>query len=77
MGNIFITKGLDPRLNLLHTFGCCVIYVIRFYVCLRRVDAFEYTQELDAFNMLDVSLYHGWLVDEEDHAVVSKHHTKR
>lgn len=40
------------------------------FVGFLRVDAFEYTQELDAFNMLGVSLYHGWLVDEQDAMMV-------
>ncbi|GAB5366913.1 hypothetical protein AAMO2058_001184700 [Amorphochlora amoebiformis] len=30
-----------------------------------KVKSFEYTQELDAFYMLGMELFHGWVVDEE------------
>eukprot|EP00608_Synchroma_pusillum_P003509 CAMPEP_0198432854 /NCGR_PEP_ID=MMETSP1452-20131203/24385_1 /TAXON_ID=1181717 /ORGANISM="Synchroma pusillum, Strain CCMP3072" /LENGTH=178 /DNA_ID=CAMNT_0044153339 /DNA_START=56 /DNA_END=589 /DNA_ORIENTATION=+ len=32
------------------------------------VDAFEFTEELAAFDLLDVHLYHGWLVDPQEEA---------
>jgi hypothetical protein len=34
------------------------------------VTDFEFTEELAAFDMLDVSLYHGWLIDPEDQEAV-------
>ena len=30
------------------------------------VDQFEFTQELTAFDVFDIPLYHGWIVDPED-----------
>ena len=31
-----------------------------------RVDQFEYTQECIVFDLLNIRLYHGWLVDPEN-----------
>lgn len=33
----------------------------------RRIDDFEFTRECAIFDLLDIPLYHGWLVDPQDH----------
>lgn len=33
----------------------------------RRIDDFEFTPECAIFDLLDIPLYHGWLVDPQDH----------
>lgn len=34
------------------------------------IDGFEYTRELDAFDVLNIPLRHGWLVDPEERGTV-------
>ncbi|KAM7258897.1 hypothetical protein ACFE04_014638 [Oxalis oulophora] len=34
---------------------------------LRRIDDFEFTSECAIFDLLDIPLYHGWIVDPQDH----------
>ncbi|GER40542.1 protein FAM63A [Striga asiatica] len=33
----------------------------------RRIDDFEFTPECAIFDLLDIPLYHGWIVDPQDH----------
>ncbi|XP_073147622.1 uncharacterized protein [Henckelia pumila] len=33
----------------------------------RRIDDFEFTRECAIFDLLDIPLYHGWIVDPQDH----------
>ncbi|XP_073302475.1 uncharacterized protein [Primulina huaijiensis] len=33
----------------------------------RRIDDFEFTRECAIFDLLDIPLYHGWIVDSQDH----------
>ncbi|XP_022922260.1 ubiquitin carboxyl-terminal hydrolase MINDY-1-like [Cucurbita moschata] len=33
----------------------------------RRIDDFEFTPECAIFDLLDIPLYHGWIVDSQDH----------
>ncbi|XP_059644683.1 uncharacterized protein LOC132286374 [Cornus florida] len=36
----------------------------------RRIDDFEFTPECAIFDLLDIPLYHGWIVDHQDHDTV-------
>ena len=40
---------------------------VQFYA----VDAFEFTKEIEVFELLKVPLYHGWLVDPQEEAVAN------
>lgn len=35
----------------------------------RRIDDFEFTRECAIFDLLDIPLYHGWIVDPQDHVL--------
>ncbi|PHT92519.1 hypothetical protein T459_00401 [Capsicum annuum] len=37
----------------------------------RRIDDFEFTRECAIFDLLDIPLYHGWIVDPQDHDTVN------
>ena len=37
----------------------------------RQVTDFEYTPEMATFDLLDMTMYHGWLLDEQDRDTVS------
>ncbi|KAA0042808.1 hypothetical protein IC582_022308 [Cucumis melo] len=37
----------------------------------RRIDDFEFTPECAIFDLLDIPLYHGWIVDPQDHDTAS------
>lgn len=37
----------------------------------RRIDDFEFTPECAIFDLLDIPLYHGWIVDPQDHETAS------
>ena len=39
-------------------------------LCMCRVSDFEYTRECIVFDLLNIQLYHGWLVDPQDQAQV-------
>ena len=40
-----------------------LLFLLHFF----SVSGFEFTQELAIFDLLSVQLYHGWLVDPNDH----------
>ncbi|XP_043716699.1 ubiquitin carboxyl-terminal hydrolase MINDY-1-like isoform X2 [Telopea speciosissima] len=37
----------------------------------RRIDDFEFTRECAIFDLLDIPLYHGWIVDPQDYATAN------
>ncbi|XP_057487035.1 uncharacterized protein LOC130773120 isoform X1 [Actinidia eriantha] len=37
----------------------------------RRIDDFEFTRECAIFDLLDIPLYHGWIVDPQDYDIAS------
>ncbi|MCD7452107.1 hypothetical protein HAX54_015024 [Datura stramonium] len=37
------------------------------HVLFGRIDDFEFTRECAIFDLLDIPLYHGWIVDPQDH----------
>ena len=58
---------------------CCV--VLAFFLCTctytSSVSGFEFTSESGLFDLLDVQLYHGWLVDPQEAEIseVIGHHS--
>lgn len=44
--------------------------ILSFCFCFYRVKDFEYTPECIIFDLLNIPLYHGWLVDPQCHETV-------
>ena len=67
--------GLNARLMLSCFSHVCLSVVSRVFSPLCRVDGFEFTPEVGLFDLVGVSLYHGWLADpqqRETHQVVAQ-----
>ncbi|XP_025814157.1 ubiquitin carboxyl-terminal hydrolase MINDY-1-like isoform X3 [Panicum hallii] len=45
----------------------CLTTSIDVTVMFRKIDDFEFTQERAMFDLLDIPLYHGWIVDPQLH----------
>ncbi|KAK4801831.1 hypothetical protein SAY86_000034 [Trapa natans] len=65
-------KNIADAIDLLPRLATGIDVNIQF----RRIDDFEFTPECAIFDLLDIPLYHGWIVDPQDHdtanAIASK-----
>ncbi|KAK8687497.1 hypothetical protein V6N13_086309 [Hibiscus sabdariffa] len=56
-------RNMADAIDLLPRFATGIDVNIKF----RRTDDFEFTSECAIFDLLDIPLYHGWIVDPQDH----------
>ncbi|KAK2976794.1 hypothetical protein RJ640_027190 [Escallonia rubra] len=55
-------QNIADAIDLLHRLATGIDVNIKF----RRIDDFEFTRECAIFDLLDIPLYHGWIVDPQD-----------
>ncbi|XP_047338515.1 ubiquitin carboxyl-terminal hydrolase MINDY-1-like [Impatiens glandulifera] len=55
-------QNISDAIDLLHRLATGIDVNLRF----RRIDDFEFTCECTIFDLLDIPLYHGWIVDPQD-----------
>ncbi|XP_022958349.1 ubiquitin carboxyl-terminal hydrolase MINDY-1-like isoform X1 [Cucurbita moschata] len=60
-------QNIADAIDLLPRLATGIDVNIRF----RRIDDFEFTPECAIFDLLDIPLYHGWIVDPQDHDTAS------
>jgi hypothetical protein len=60
-GEIDFATNIDDALSLFERLQFGIDVNVKF----SGVNEFEYTRELDVFDLFDISLYHGWLVDPQ------------
>ncbi|KAK9145090.1 hypothetical protein Sjap_004993 [Stephania japonica] len=56
-------QNIADAIDLLHRLATGIDVNIKF----RRIDDFEFTRECAIFDLLDIPLYHGWIVDPQDY----------
>ncbi|KAK1326238.1 hypothetical protein QJS10_CPA01g02405 [Acorus calamus] len=55
-------KNIDDAIDLLSKLATGIDVNVQF----RKIDDFEYTSECAIFDLMDIGLYHGWIVDPQD-----------
>ncbi|XVE84200.1 hypothetical protein DITRI_Ditri16bG0151300 [Diplodiscus trichospermus] len=58
-----LQRNINDALDLLPKLATGIDVNIKF----RRIDDYEFTRECTIFDLLDISLYHGWIVDPQDY----------
>lgn len=55
-------QNITDAMNLLHRLATGIDVNVQF----RKINDFEFTRECTIFDLLDIGLYHGWIVDPQD-----------